>query len=377
MKIVRQGVIYKGKPNTDYAKTCFPWLVQLSSGDLIASFQAASIKNGIDSKAVICRSVDSGRTWSKPMNPFDPKVNGSKGVIHLAYITELLPGKLIASVLWCDHFENSELDFFNPQTGGLLPTELCLAFSDDFGKIWSKLQRVDKGDFEGTPTPVMGPIHNLSNGYLICPFETSKSYYDPSKWLHKAAYFISHDNGKTWPEYKVIASDSQSRILYWDHRIANLGGGKLVDFFWAYDNLNNKELNAHMSLTVDNGPNWTQPVQTSIIGQPWPVAIDENSFAVVAINRNYSHTIKVYLSDNLGKSFDAAEPLTVYSRNSKNIEDSTELNEQLVAQTQWAYGLPSGIKLMNGNLMMTWYAGNEAATSIQWCEIIISGHTNE
>ena len=207
MKIVEQGAIYKGKPNTGYAKTCFPWLAQLSNGDLLASFQAASVKNGIDSKAVICRSVDGGRTWTEPVNPFDPRVNGSKGVIHLAYITELSPGKLVASVLWCDHFEDPELEFFNPETGGLLPTELCLAFSDDFGSTWSKLRRLEKGDLEGTPAPAMGPIHNLGNGHLICPFETSKPYDDPGQWIHKAAYFISHDNGRIWPEYKVIKDE--------------------------------------------------------------------------------------------------------------------------------------------------------------------------
>jgi len=371
MEILKQGSIFKGKQKTSYAKICFPWLVQLSNDELLASFQVASVKNGIDCQAVLCRSVDGGRTWTEPVNPFDPKVSGRKGVIHLAYITELSPGKLVASVLWCDHFENPELEFFNPDTGGLLPTDICLTFSDDFGRTWSKLRRVDKGDLEGTPTAAMGPIHNLGNGNLICPFETSKPYDDPGTWLHKAAYFISHDNGETWPQYKVVAHDPQSRIMYWDHRIANLGGGTLVDFFWAYDNINNKELNAHMSITTDHGHSWTKPAETAIVGQPWPIFIDKNSFAVAVVDRNHSHTIKVYLTDNMGESFDAAEPLSLYDQNVKSTDEDNDLNKHLVAQSQWAYGLPSGIKLKNGNLMITWYAGSEETTNIQWCEVIL------
>jgi Neuraminidase (sialidase) len=368
MKILKQKTIFQGKPNTNYAKTCFPWLTQLSNGELLSSFQAASIKHGIDSKAVLCRSVDGGGTWCEPISPYDANDNGKDGVIHVAYLTELSPDKLAASILWCDHLGNPEMDFFNPKTGGLLPTDMCISFSDDFGKTWSKLQRVEKGDLEGIPTPGMGPIHDLGNGNLICPFETSKIYDDPGTWLHKAAYFISHDNGQTWPEYKVVASDPQSKIFYFDHRIANFGNGKLLDFFWGYDNVNHKELNTYMSITYDNGENWSQPSVTSIVGQPWPIAIDENSFALVSVDRNYSQTIKLYLSDNFGKSFDAAEPLTIYSRD-KDYVAPEQLNDQLVEQMQWAYGLPSGIKLNNGNLMITWYAGDETATNIYCCEI--------
>ena len=50
MQIVDSVKIFVGKPNSEFAKTCFPYVVQLSNGDLIASFQAASVKNEIDSK---------------------------------------------------------------------------------------------------------------------------------------------------------------------------------------------------------------------------------------------------------------------------------------------------------------------------------------
>ena len=31
--------------------------------------------------------------------------------------------------------------------------------------------------------------------------------------------------------------------------------------------------------------------------------------------------------------------------------------------------VPSGIKLQNGNLMLTWYAGDESTTDIYHCEV--------
>ncbi|OHB52511.1 MAG: hypothetical protein A2Y10_00435 [Planctomycetes bacterium GWF2_41_51] len=368
MHIINQGKVFKGSPNSELAKSCFPFAVKLSNGDLIVSFQAASVKNGIDSKSLISRSNDNGLTWSQAEAVFDPTLNGKKGVLHLSYISELQSGKLIAGILWCDHYDDSSLEFFNAKTGGLLPTEACISFSEDNGKTWSKLKAIEKGDLGTIPTPVMGPVHRLESGCLILPFETSKSYDDESVWLHKACYFVSYDGGKTWPKYKIVAHDPECKIYYWDHRIANLGRGKLVDLFWAYDAVNNKELNAYLSSSTDFGENWTRPEKTKIVGQPWPIPIDGDTFAVVAVDRNFTNTIKLYLTNNFGKDFNAAEALIIYD-NKKAATVKTNLNDQLVEMTNWSYGLPSGCKLNDKEILIVYYAGDSAGVDINWCKV--------
>jgi hypothetical protein len=370
MRILDQGTVFAGKAGSEYAKTCFPFMTRLSNGELLASFQAATVKNGIDSKAVLVRSADKGKTWGAPACVFDPVLDGKNGTLHLAYITELEPGKLVASILWCDHLGDGKLEFFNPQTGGLLPTDACVSFSEDNGYTWSGLRRIEKGPFEGTPTPVMGPIQKLNESILICPFETSKKYEDAGQWQHHAAYFISRDGGLTWPEQKTVAHDPQCRIFYWDHRIANLGNGRLVDFFWAFDATENRELNVHFSVTLDYGLTWSQPKPTSLVGQPWPISIRGEFFAVVLVDRNISRTIKLYETKDGGMSFESSEPLTVYSADSGCPEDGS-LNEQLVEMGNWCYGLPSGCLLADGTVMITYYAGNDKSTDIKWCRVEI------
>ena len=368
MHIIDQGKIFEGKPNSSLAKTCFPYIVELTNGDLNASFQSASVKNGIDSIVAIARSSDGGKSWSEPLFPFTPILEGKAGTLHLAYISQIDEKKLAASILWCDHKNDENLEFFNSVTGGLLPTEACVSFSMDNGLTWSKLQRIEKEDLKDIPTPVMGPIHVLENGDLICPFETSKEYDDNSIWHHKAAYFISHDGGKSWPEHKVVAYDPECKIYYWDHRIANLREGNLVDLFWAYDAIDNKEVNVHMSRTFDFGKNWSNPFPTEIIGQPWPIAINKNTFAVVVVDRNISQAIKLYLTDNCGKSFDAHEPVVIYNNKTDSIQKD-KLNEQLTHQAEWFYGLPSGNYLSDGTIMIVYYVGSGQITDINWCKI--------
>ena len=250
-----------------------------------------------------------------------------------------------------------------------MPTEACLSFSEDNGKTWSALKNITKGTLEGTPTPVMGPVHRLDNGMLICPFETSKSYDDTGTWQHKAAYFISHDNGQTWPQHKVVAHDPQCRIYFWDHRIANLGHGRLIDLFWAYDTLQNKELNVYMSRSDDYGTTWSSPAPTDLVGQPWPIYLHNEAIAVAAVDRSVSQTIKLYLT-HLTDRLDAVDSLVLY--NADDVQKSQgSLNEQLITQGSWAYGLPSGCKLKNGQLLVVYYAGNQTSTDIHWCKVKI------
>lgn len=371
MQIIDYGKIFTGRPDSEGAKTCFPTVVRLANGELLASFQAASVKNGIDSKAMLARSLDGGRTWTEPEALFDPVLNGKTGVLHLAYISQLASNKLIASVLWCDHRNDPSLEFFNSQTGGVLPIESCISFSEDNGKSWSMLVAIDKGDLKQTPTPAMGPIHKLENDLLICPFETSKDYEDTAVWRHKAAYFMSYDNGKTWPTYKVVAHDPECKIFYWDHRIANLGKGRLVDLFWAYDAVAQKELNVYISRSDDFGDHWSVPARTPLVGQPWPIAIKDDQFAIVAVDRNVSQTITLCMTQNGGKSFDASEPLILYD-NKTGPSQKKFLNDQLVEMSNWAYGLPSGICLPEGVVMVVYYAGDDRVTDINWCKIKLS-----
>lgn len=369
MKIIDQGTIYHGIKNTSRAILSFPSIVQLSSGEIIASFQAASRKNAIDSHILLSRSSDGGKTWGEPFAPFGDDITKEKEAIHIAYLSELNPGRLMANLLWCDHFGDSSLEFFNPDTGGVLPISIYLSESADDGHTWTTPKKLDAGELNSTPIPIMGPISKISDNELICPFETSKNYKDMGQWLHKAGYFISRDGGKTWPEYKIVAHDPQSKIHYWDHRIADFGNGVLIDMLWAYDNVHNRELNAHMTKTTDGGKVWSVPVDTGLVGQPWPIVIDEKTFLVVCVDRHKSQTIRVVMTDDFGESWDAAPSLAIYTHQQKMGEYGENLAEHLAGQVSWSYGLANGIKLSNETVLITYYAGDSTTTNVYFSRV--------
>ena len=368
MRILRKGTVFAGVAGSDRAKCCFPWLTQLADGKIIASFQAASKKNGIDSHVLILSSDDLGLTWSEPSSPFQKFVRGTGAAIQHGFLNEVEPGRLVANLMWCDHFSNPDLELFHPETGGCLPIDIYLSESGDGGLTWIEPNKLEPPKFAGVPLPVMGPVYWLGDGSMICPFETSKSYDDAGPWKHYSAYFVSHDNGLTWPECKVTAHDPTHRVLYCDHRIAKLGGDVLVDVFWTFDTATGNELNMTMSISTDGGKNWTAPADTGLQGQGWPIAVDGDTFALISVDRPGTQSIRIFLTDNLGQTWDAAEPLVLYDHRSAS-SDTHDLNDWLTSQADWSYGLPSGIRLSDGNLLTCWYGGDEKTTNIN-CALI-------
>jgi len=60
--------------------------------------------------------------------------------------------------------------------------------------------------------------------------------------------------------------------------------------------------------------------------------------------------------------------LIIYD-NKKANSAKANLNDQLVEMTNWSYGLPSGCKLNDKEMLIVYYAGDSASVDINWCKI--------
>jgi hypothetical protein len=119
-------------------------------------------------------------------------------------------------------------------------------------------------------------------------------------------------------------------------------------------------------LSLDGGKTWSCPAPTPIIGQPWPIPLGGSDFAVVVVDRNVSRSIKLYETRDLGKTW--SKEFLIFEQKQK-WQASGSFNEQLVEQSCWSYGLPSGIRIADNTILLTWYAGDSRTTDIHWCRI--------
>lgn len=368
MQIQASGTVFEGHNPKKDVFSSFPILCRLQNGRIIAAFQNGIAKHVADCTVMLTYSEDSGRTWSRPDEPFREWAVSKGYAAHLAYISEISPGRLLASLLLCDHLGNPALPMFNPETGGALPIFIGLAESLDGGQTWREPVVLKVKRFNDVPVPITSPIVKTPDGALILPFETSKKYYDSGIWEHYAASLLSQDGGKTWDDVRIIAHDPENRIMYWDHRMVSIEGGRCLDFFYTFDNAAGKEISIHRSVSMDGGRTWPEkPFDTGLPGQPWPVPLRGDEIVVLRVDRYGDGAIKANLSPDLGATW--SDELMFYRHRAKVRKNDDTLTDNLNEQMMWCYGLVSGVTVGEREILAIWYCGAPDATRIECARI--------
>lgn len=368
MRITDTGTLFRGTVGTRTAIACFPSLAVLSDGTVLATFSVATRKHTPDTRVLVSRSEDGGRSWSNPEDPFPGPYKGGPGTVHVAHITEVEPGRLLAVMSWVDHSDPS-LPFFNPETEGLLPVISLLAESRDGARSWSPLWEAPQV-FDG-PASLTGPIYALRDGTLVLPVEINKPYDDPSPWHQRSACQYSTDAGRTWPDHAVVASDPALRMYYWDRRCGVLHDGSVLSMFWKYDSHTGRDLTIHHSLSPD-GRTWPMPEDTGVVGQViYPAELPDGRLLGTYVDRYVTRTIRVCLSDNRGRTWDAADERVLYEkeRQTAGVGGSATTTEYLQEMSLWSFGLPCVCILPDGIGLVLYYAGSEKATDIYWARV--------
>jgi sialidase-1 len=368
LSIIEHGTVCAGRDG-GMSSLCFPDVLALADGSLLAGFRAGSAKDTADGRVYLTRSRDGGRTWTAPVAPFDPEWQGRPGEQRVGYLTELAPGHLLVSLTWVDRSDPA-LPFFNPETEGLLPTIALLAESGDDGRTWSPLRPLDTSPYH-TPTPLTGPVLRLPDGTLVAQFELNKEYGDAGPWSHAAVLKLSADGGRTWPRHVDAARHPKNAVYYWDQRPALMPDGRLISAFWTYDAVAQRDLNVHVAFGTDGATRWSAPRDTGLAGQcPFPVPLGGDRVVLIWVDRYRDACLRAALSADGGETWDAAEPVTVYSRRDDPGAPAARTGstgEYLQEMELWDFGLPRGVLGPDGSIFVIYYAAEGSGrTRIAW-----------
>ena len=387
MHIVDRGIIFDASVAAPEARFCtFTTLERLSDGRLLAGFRTGSAKDSADESIRILLSQDDGATWQTVCEGFGEIPPGSGGRLRAVGFTETGSGRLLGVFMWMDRSDPG-LPLANPETQGILPSKVLVAESEDVGHTWGSLREVPLLPHKGNA--LTGNILALRDGGLALPYEAWKEYHDTSPGQHHAALRLSSNGGRTWRGPEIVAHDAQGRLLFWDQRLAvNPEDGRLIAMFWTHDREAQQDVAIHVAWGSPDGRSWSAPVSTGIAGQICvPLWLPGGRVFAAYVHRHHPPSLRAILSNDVasgsaGQSWPEAEELVFYEKarggQESGMGGKRDFGDYWADMSIWTFGHPAAVVLAdshgseNGDVLVAYYAGDEASMSIHWVRIDVS-----
>lgn len=356
MKVIESGVITGIPSDSQFRSKTFPAFEKLPSGRWLAGFKAGEKKkDAVQQQAYMTWSDDQGRSWAKPYAPVTlPTIDGVPGYCSSLYFLALGEANVLMVLNWVDRLDPAA-PCYDPETESLKDTRIFYSFSDSNGLTWTKPLLMDTS-LAGGPVPLTGPPFRLSDGTIACQFEINKYKEDPDKWIHRSALIFSKDGGHTWGDLAIVTEEPD--WYFWDQRPNVLDDGKtVIDFFWTLDGKKQEYVNIHVAYSEDSGKTWTKPTDTGVYGQPGrPVALKNGKLATIDIDRSFSPTITLRISEERGKSYD--ESLVIFQAKLPSQDSRTiSMNDAWKEMAKFSVGHPNLLDLGNGEILAYFYHG--------------------
>lgn len=370
MQVEWKSIVYDAAAQPESGRVAFfDGVLRLESAAWVCGFTAGQSKHHHEGTIRLCRSRDSGRTWSLLPWRFESRLDGRPGSLAGAELVEVEPGRLLLLTTWFDRTD-PERPLFDPETEGILRSRQLVAESADEGDTWSDWRIVPTPGLTGTA--ITGPTLRWSDGTVALAFESFKEFDDPRPATHGAWLVASSNGGKTFQQPHLVAQDPKQQVYYWDQRLCSgFQPGDYVGLFWTHDRAAKRDLNVHLLHGNLHHPDTDrrQPVETSIPGQiAAPLLLPDGRLLAFVVDRNQPGTMRLWCSRDLGHTWPESDCLTVHqhdeqarlSQGSENI-DFAQYWEDMA---KWTFGHPAIRPLGNERVLVTWYAGAPNCLSI-------------
>ena len=220
------------------------------------------------------------------------------------------------------------------------------------------------------PPSLTNPILKMPDGSLAMSIETNKHYDDYSAWEQKAVFLYSHDMGKSWSLPVIAAEDSAAKIFNWDLRCGVGSDGRVASFAWTYDTLTGKYLNIPRRISGNGGHSWDAATDLGFADQAGPPAMLPDGRVVLAwVDRFEGRNIRARIAPAIDAPFDANSEVVLYNHDDSKMEGTDNLGNLLVGMEMWRFGLPFATALNNGDVLVTYYAGDRRSMGLYYAKL--------
>jgi len=353
MKVISSSTIYENPlPQLCSRQSFFPFLAELNNGTIAAVFAIGQAFESVDSSSYISFSNDKGLTWTEPQRIFE-ECGDDSGLTDYCKITKLPDGRLV--LLGYTYLRyNPALPIGNPETGGLLDDFVFFAISEDNGKTWSKMKKIDCA--WGPHVEASAPLTVLKDGTWVTPITGFPDWEGNMHGKLCGRLLKSEDEGVTWNDDTICMDFEDNATTCYEQRLCQLESGAIICIGWNENTKTGERLENHYTVSFDNGKIWSSPKSTGIMGQASSVCAigGERLLALHAVRRDTDHPgIYACVVDFSEKTWNVLDSQVVWTPGFK-IERDTKMAEIFAFLK---FGQPGAILLSDGDVMMShWYA---------------------
>lgn len=365
---VETGLIHRNpKPHLRSEQAYFPSVARYPDGEMVAAFGVGSAFESVDAHTRLARSFDGGRSWATEAPLYeerdDPPTSWN---VRISLMPE---GELVAVGARWDR-SRTEMGLVNSETFGFVPTELILLRSEDRGHTWQGPYVIEP-PLEGPSFEVCHPVKPLRDGRWLWPTATWTGWDGYSPNGMKAIVLVSHDRGDTWPEYVDVMDGTDDDIVYWEQKVVELDGSRLMAVCWTHDRSRDEDLPVHFAISEDCGRSFGPPKSTGLRGQTTtPLYLGHGR--VLSIYRRTDHAgLWADLSSVDGETWvsEAEAPLWgADGRQSDRRQEGMSLSEEM---SSLRFGLPLALKLPDGHIFVAFWCVEDCISVIRWFRLAI------
>ena len=369
LELIDSGLLYLNPHPGDWAiHGYFPNIIEIAPGELLCAHRRGSAIYGDDGRTWLLRSTDNGRTWREEGMVWDGSADERSYSYSTTFLSKTSEGHILLSGnRW--HRIRPDLPRYNAGTGACMLEESIFFRSSDGGVTWSAPRRIPHPP--GKHLEISSCIVELEDGRWFVPFDTHKAYDDPTPLRPYVVGLHSSDGGWTWPEVGPVAGGSTQDKTFWHARFIKLRDGRLLGFPWTGDATGKTFLPLHRVEGDPTARDWGPPESTGILGQTnWPVELDNGRLALVHTMRECDQPgIYVVLSQDEGRSFDAETRVEIWDAYGKESIGAPRTDTYPASHDNIAYGAPHGIRLHDGDILASFWAGQSGIMACRWARL--------
>jgi hypothetical protein len=355
--VVKIEIVDSGHVSRDDA--AFPTLVVLGEGELVCGYTAKGQGPNALAGTDWSRSMNGGATWTRE-GVVLPRTE-EPVTINSLRLSAASDGTLLAYGSR-DYLEGKG----DTRSFGNEKSEPVFCLSRDRGESWSEPAVITT---DLSPAyEISNPIVDAGKNIWLAPAATLP---DSSRLGERVVVFESRDGGRTWPDYHTVFHDPAGKKGFFEQKVIGLGQGKLLAAAWTVTLGDYKDLENHFALSEDYGQTWSPALPTGISGQTLGLLhLGEDRLLALSNRRYGDQGVVAYLARFSSTGWEIEGELLLWDARA-NRDKSTEATSGIDAFDDFAFGLPSAVRLGENLFLSVHWCREEGVFGIRWIKFSI------